>query len=48
MRCLPPVEFCLGTRAIQAAISRPDLKIEGSATDAMSAVAITGPMPGML
>ncbi len=34
MRSLPPVEFCLGTKPIQAVLSRPDLKIEGSATDA--------------
>jgi hypothetical protein len=30
--CLPPVESCRGTRPIQAAKSRPDRKIVGSAT----------------
>ena len=48
MRSLPPVEVCLGTRPIQAARSRPVLKIEGSDTEATSAVAIIGQMPGML
>jgi hypothetical protein len=45
---LPQVEFCLGIRSIQVAIPRPDLKIEGSATDATRAVAMMGPMLGML
>ena len=45
---LPPLEACLGTRPIQAASSRPDLKTDGSVIEAASAVAVIGPMPGML
>lgn len=48
MRSLPPVKFCLGTSPIQAANSRPDLKIEGSDTEVTSAVAMIGPIPGMI
>ncbi len=48
MRCLPPVEFCLGTRPIQAASSRPFLKTSGSVMEAARALAVIGPMPGMV
>ncbi len=34
-RALPPVEFCLGTRPFQAAISRPVLKTCGSGIEAI-------------
>src|SRR5215813_1714149 len=47
-RCLPPVEFCRGTRPSQAANSRPLRKPLGSTTVAAMAVAMIGPMPGML
>src|SRR5262249_2708351 len=47
-RCLPPVEFCRGTRPSQAANSRPLRKPLGSTTVAASAVAMIGPMPGTL
>jgi hypothetical protein len=45
---LPPVEFCRGTRPSQAANSRPLRNMLGSATVAATAVALMGPMPGML
>jgi hypothetical protein len=44
---LPPLEFCLGTNPIQAEKSRPDRKALGSATLETSAVAKTGPTPGI-
>src|SRR6516162_3292977 len=47
-RCLPPVEFCRGTRPSQAANSRPLRKPPGSTTVAAMAVAMIGPMPGTL
>src|SRR5262249_29426044 len=47
-RCLPPVEFCRGTRPSQAANSRPLRKPLGSTTVAAMAVAMIGPMPGTL
>src|SRR5437763_8862557 len=47
-RCLPPVEFCRGTRPSQAANSRPLRKPFGSTTVAAMAVAMIGPMPGTL
>src|SRR5215475_3213878 len=47
-RCLPPVEFCRGTRPSQAANSRPLRKPLGSTTVAARAVAMIGPMPGTL
>src|SRR6202044_884388 len=43
----PPLECCLGTRPIQAEKLRPDRKALGSATLATSAVASSGPTPGM-
>src|SRR5262249_38116957 len=46
--CLPPVEFCRGTRPSQAANSRPLRKPLGSTTVAARAVAMIGPMPGTL
>jgi hypothetical protein len=45
---LPPVEFCRGTRPSQAANSRPLRKPLGSVTVAAIAVAMIGPMPGIL
>src|SRR5262244_2906376 len=47
-RCLPPVEFCRGTKPSQAANSRPLRKPLGSTTVAARAVAMIGPMPGTL
>src|SRR5881394_749765 len=47
-RCLPPVEFCRGTRPSQAANSRPLRKPLGSTTVATMAVAMIGPMPRTL
>src|SRR4029079_16928985 len=47
-RCLPPVEFCRGTRPSQAANSRPLRKPPGSATLAAIALAMIGPMPGIV
>src|SRR5262249_46971159 len=41
-RCLPPVEFCRGTRPSQAANSRPLRKPLGSTTVAARAVAMPG------
>src|SRR5262249_26368161 len=41
-RCLPPVEFCRGTRPSQAANSRPLRKPLGSTTVAAMAVAMIG------
>src|SRR3954453_19576020 len=46
-RSLPPLEFCFGTRPIQAARSRPVLNTAGSATLATNALASSGPTPGM-
>ena len=48
MHSLPPVEFCFGTRPIQAAIMRPDMKICGSVMEAASALAVIGPIPGVV
>ena len=45
-RSLPPLEFCFGTRPIQAERLRPDLKACGSGTLATIALASTGPTPG--
>src|SRR3954452_13279357 len=47
-RFLPPVEFCRGTRPSHAANSRPRRNPLGSATIAATAVAIMGPMPGIV
>ena len=44
---LPPLEYCLGTRPIQAEKFRPDRKALGSGTLATRAVAKAGPMPGI-
>ena len=43
-----PVEFCGGTRPSQAANSQPLRKPLGSATMAAMAVAMMGPMPGIV
>ena len=48
MRSLPPVEFCPGTSPIQAASARPDVNTEGSVMGAANAVAVIGPMPGIV
>src|SRR6267143_3397211 len=45
--CLPPVECSRGTTPIQAANSRPLWKAPPLPMAAMTAVAVTGPMPGM-
>ena len=42
----PPLEFCFGTRPIQAEKSRPDRNAFGSATLATNAVASAGPTRG--
>src|SRR5215468_7378885 len=47
-RCLPPVESSRGTMPIQAAKSRPVLKIEASGTVATMALAPMTPMLGMV
>src|SRR5437773_11017878 len=47
-RVFPPVEFCRGTKPSQAANSRPERNTFGSATVVAIAVAMIGPMPGML
>ena len=47
-RVFPPVEFCRGTRPSQAPNSRPERNTFGSATVVAIAVAMIGPMPGML
>src|SRR5262249_23559906 len=47
-RVLPPVEFCRGTRPSHAANSRPLRNAVGSTTVAAIAVAMIGPMPGMV
>ena len=45
---MPPVEFCLGTSPSQAANSLPLRNVFGSATVAAIAVAMIGPIPGMV
>jgi hypothetical protein len=45
---LPPVEFCLGTSPSHAANSLPLPNMLGSATVAAIAVAMIGPIPGMV
>jgi hypothetical protein len=47
-RVLPPVEVCLGVSPIHAARSRPRSKLSIGGAKAVNAVAITGPMPGMV
>lgn len=46
--CLPPDEFCRGVRSSQTANSRPDRKSDGSGMVAADAVAVIGPIPGMV
>jgi hypothetical protein len=46
-RCLPPVEYSRGTIPTHAAKSRPLRKLLALPTAATSAVAVTGPIPGM-
>src|SRR5271154_1600410 len=43
---LPPVVYCLGTKPIQAASSRPDRKCGPPSPAATTGVAMIGPMPG--
>ena len=47
-RSFPPLDDCRGTRPRKAANSRPDLNMDGSVTLATIAVAVIGPMPGMV
>ena len=47
-RCLPPVDSSRETMPIQAAKSRPVLKIEASGTVATIALAPMTPIPGMV
>jgi len=47
-RSLPPLECCLGTRPSQAAKSRPRRKVTAAGAKGTSAVAMTGPTPGMV
>src|SRR5262249_37948998 len=47
-RVLPPVEFCRGTRPSHAANSRPLRNAVGSPTVAAMAVAMIGPIPGII
>ena len=47
-RCLPPVECCRGTSPSHAAKSRPRLKVSGDGASATSALAISGPIPGIV
>jgi hypothetical protein len=47
-RSFPPLEFCEGVSPSQAANSRPERNCLGLATNATSAVAPTGPMPGIV
>lgn len=41
-------EFCRGTRPSQAASCRPDLNREASVTVATIALAVIGPIPGIV
>lgn len=47
-RSLPPLELCRGVSPSQAANCRPDENWLGLVTDAASAVAPIGPMPGIV
>jgi len=47
-RSFPPLECCRGTRPSQAAKSRPRRKVLAAGASAASAVAITGPTPGIV
>src|SRR5215472_6956158 len=47
-RVCPPVECCLGTNPNQAANCRPLVKPPTSPTAAINAVAVRGPMPGIV
>ena len=47
-RCLPPVECCRGKRPSQATESRPRRKVSGGGARATKAVAINGPIPGIV
>lgn len=44
---LPPLECCRGTSPSHAASCRPFLKLCASAIEATSAVAVSGPTPGI-
>lgn len=46
--CFPPVERCSGVSPNQAAKSRPFLKVAAEGANATSAVAVTGPTPGIV
>ncbi len=45
---LPPVEFCLGVSPNHAEKSRPFVKLAEGGANASRAVAMTGPIPGMV
>src|SRR5215510_4449349 len=47
-RGCPPVAYCLGTHPHHAAHGRPVVKTPTSPTAASRAVAVTGPMPGIV
>lgn len=47
-RCFPPVECWRGTRPNQAAKSRPLRKCSGGGASVAKAMAISGPMPGIV
>ena len=46
--CLPPVDFCSGVSASQAAKLRPAWKPSAAGTSAVIAVAVIGPTPGIV
>jgi hypothetical protein len=46
-RCLPPLEFCRGTSPSHAKNWRPFSNVLASPTLATSALAVSGPIPGI-
>lgn len=46
--CFPPVDRCSGVNPSHAAKSRPRLKLHAAGARATSAVAVTGPTPGIV
>ena len=46
--CFPPVVCCDGTSPSQAAKSRPRLKVAIGGAKASIAIAVIGPMPGIV
>ena len=47
-RCLPPEECWTGTSPSQAAKSRPRLKVVIGGANASTAIAVIGPIPGIV